>query len=121
MMIISVVTDKFSNLYFLVPAMSVFIGFSFRDATITNSSYFCYDCHRKGNAPLTRVPLQSVRVDRHKQPASNIIEKENFQNISRRNKIFTVRNILMMIGLVIAIIGMIFGDLIQRSIQTYFG
>lgn len=121
MMIISVLTDKFQNLYFLVPAMSVFMGFSFRDATITNNAYFCHDCQRKGSAPLTKIPLQSLRVERVLHSAPYIIGQGNIGKVTGNNKIFSARNILMILGLIIAIIGMVFGDLISRSIRAYFG
>lgn len=121
---ITIVQNMQTYLYFIVPAMAVFVSMAIRDSTVSRTRYHCIDCNTSGSVPLTNVQLQPTRKPRlfGRGITDNVVTAGSISNahITQQQEKFSIRNILMIISLGIAVIGMIFGPLIHKAIESYF-
>lgn len=109
-------------LYYFIGAYIVFIGIAVNDSFKSRTVNLCLNCFAKGFIPLNNVKLQDKRND-NKETFSHI-DPEKIQQLLRidiktKDK-SKLKNILIIIGLAITIIGIVFSKLIQSGIDSIF-
>lgn len=109
-------------LYYFIGSFIVLIGFSLQDSFKSGTVNLCLDCFAKGFIPLKNVKLQDKRND-IKEIFSPIDPEKIGQllriSIKTKDK-SKLKNIFVILGFVIAIIGIVFSKLIQSGIDSIF-
>ena len=112
-----------SSVYFFMGMFGVMMGWTLQDTFKRKTIHFCLNCFAKGFTPISKVKLQQESKDHDQDGNFKQIEPEKIKSllsveISSSDKKLNFGNMMLIIGLVIATIGIILGSTIQKYVEN---
>ncbi len=118
---IGIFMDVFSKIAFFIGMFAVILGWTISDSFKSHTINLCLNCFAKGFTLLRHVKLQETKKEEPQKEFSPIDPqkiKEMLNIKTTDNRKLNFGHILIIIGLIIAILGIIFGEQIQKSIDS---
>lgn len=122
MIFYALVFDKTEQISSFFIFFGILIGMVILNAYSTHSVYLCLDCLAKGFTPITKTPLQEIRVSESEKKIHTGITPEDIAKLVKPNHGFKTkldfRAWLLIIGLVLGLIALLFGDVISDFVNS---
>jgi len=121
----ALIFDKMDEITFVITMLGIFMGWFIVGSYSSKTVYLCLNCLAKGFSPIIKAPLQNSKVSKEDsdQILKNIdpqdIAKLTSSNLKMKNR-FDFRSILLIIMIGIAVLALVFGDIIKKSVESGF-